>query len=127
MLSIYMRLSFLSLFLLIMACSSSPSLQEGRWTGTLTPMNHPEIQNPVAYNVSYPDNRLSISVLGPGGEEIPTQNPRLQRDTLFFSFNEPEEQVLLDCALARKSDNTFGGRCSDSEGKWAEFTMEPPS
>lgn len=120
------KLHLLILILFLSTCTSQSRLEEGRWTGTLSPMNHPEIDNPVAYEVSYSDDELSVSVLGPGGETITTQNPVFEGDTLFFSFNEPEEQVLLNCALARTNGMSFEGRCSDTEGKWARFTMEPP-
>lgn len=89
-------------------------------------MNHPEMENPVSYKVTYTDDRLSISILDPGGALIPTNAPRLEGDTLFFSFNEPEEQVLLNCVLAKNNKKEYSGRCQDSEGKWAQFTMIPP-
>lgn len=116
-------------FFILFACESSPQLEEGYWGGTLTPMNHPDVANPMGYEVSYKDNLLTINVIGPDSSLIPTRNIRTENDTLYFQFNEPEEQVTLDCALARheSADEGFAGRCTDESGKWARFTMIPPN
>jgi len=114
------------LLMLFSACQSAPKLQEGRWTGVLTPMDHPDMQNPVGYDVSYKSDNLLINLIGPNNTSTATQNPCLERDTLFFAFNEPEEQVLLNCVLASNSNQGFAGRCTDPSGKWAHFTMRPP-
>lgn len=111
---------------LLAACSSSPHLQEGRWSGTLTPMNHPEMATPVAYEVGYEGDTLTIVLLGPGGDTVPTRTVRLAADTLYFTFVEPEESVPLDCTLGREDAGGFAGRCADAAGKWARFTMRPP-
>ena len=103
-------------------------LDEGRWSGYLTPMNHPEMQNPVSYEVSYENSDLDIQLIGPGAEPVQTMNPHVEGDTLYFSFNEPEEGVTLECRLASLSEGeaAFKGRCSDPSGKWALFAMIPP-
>lgn len=121
-----MKYLILPLLLLLVTCESDSKLQEGHWTGTLTPMNHPEMHNPVSYNVSYKENILTIELVGPGGNLIKTEKPRFQNDTLFFAFREPEEQMLLTCAFAEDSKTGFTGRCTDETGKWAQFTMQPP-
>lgn len=107
------------------ACGSSSRLEEGRWTGALTPMNHPDMANPVAYDVSYHGDALAIDLIGPGGAAVPTRDVRLTDDTLYFAFDEPEENVTLSCALGR-ADGGFAGRCTAPDGKWARFTMRPP-
>ncbi len=108
------------------ACSpSSPPLEPGVWTGTLTPMNHPDLHQPVTYDVQSSNGALSIALVGPGGQAVPTRSVQLDPDTLFFTFDEPEEQVPLDCALVRDADE-LAGRCTDASGKWARFTMRPP-
>lgn len=122
-----MKNLFIISFLFIAACNSSPELKEGRWTGHLTPMNHPDMSIPVNYDVTYTESGLKVNIIGSNGVPVVTQNPRLEDDTLFFVFNEPEEQVALDCALARTDTRGFSGKCSDSSGKWAMFTMIPPS
>ena len=108
------------------ACNSSYELQEGNWSGHLTPMNHPEMSIPVNYSVTYTKSGLNISIIGSDGVPVKTENPRIARDSLLFAFNEPEEQVKLDCALVRNNEMDFTGRCTDSSGKWAEFTMVAP-
>lgn len=117
---------------LLAACAATPEVEEGRWTGTLTPMNHPEMETPVGYDVRHADEGLSIVVIGPGGERMPARRPRLEGDTLTFSFVEPAAQVLLTCTLARTRAPAsptagFAGRCVDPTGKWAQFTMRRPA
>lgn len=114
---------------LITACQpdSKPKLQSGHWTGTLTPMNHPDMANPIDYEVSYKNDSLMLGIVGPDSTVIPTRVKRVEDDSLFFSFNEPEEQVLLDCAFGKKESGELAGRCTDSSGKWALLTMVPPN
>jgi len=89
-------------------------------------MNHSDMANPIAYDVRYEGDALAIDLIGPGGETIPVRGTRLEEDTLFFVFDEPEEGVALECALAREDAGKFAGRCTDASGKWARFTMQPP-
>lgn len=119
---------FLTLLLLIVACQPTPELKEGRWSGTLTPMNHPEMENPINYEISYPAGSLSIDVISPDSSEIPTRNDQFENDTLYFQFDEPEEQVTLNCSLGRMNnqEGSFSVRCTDPNGQWAYFTMIPP-
>lgn len=108
------------------ACGTSARLEEGRWTGALMPMTHPDVANPVVYDVGYEGSVLHIDLVAPGGAAVPTREVSLETDTLRFTFNEPEEGVRLRCALARDGAGGFAGRCADIEGKWAGFTMRPP-
>ena len=110
------------------ACSAQPSqpvLQEGTWTGGLTPMNHPDRVMPLTYQVSRVEGQWSI-VLKNGETQTPTRALTIEGDTLSFVFNEPEENVELTCAFGRQADASYAGRCADAEGKWAHFTMTPP-
>jgi hypothetical protein len=111
---------------LLSACQSSPGLEAGRWTGTLTPMNHSEMKTPVSYDVRREGAELAIDLIGPGGAPVSTRNPRLEGDTLFFAFSEPEEQVPLKCALGAEKTGGYAGKCIGPSGKWARFTMSPP-
>jgi hypothetical protein len=80
------------------ACSapdSAPALPEGTWTGTLTPMNHPEMNNPVAYDVRYVEDTLAIDLIGPNDSRIATRAVHLTADSLHYRFDEPEEGVTL--------------------------------
>lgn len=114
------------LVLAFAGCASSEQpLRAGTWWGALTPMNHPEMANPVSYDVSYPDGVLAIALTGPGGETLPTRDLRLDGDTLRFVFDEPDAGLPLICALGRNGDD-FAGRCTDPGGQWARFTMLPP-
>ena len=125
-----------ALLLLVAACrpdsSTAVRIPEGTWIGALTPQNHPEMQTPVGYQVRYARDRLQVDLVGPGGDTMATRRPRLDGDTLRFAFQEPEEQVVLTCALGREARDgealsatpvQFAGRCTDPNGQWARFTM----
>lgn len=114
---------------ILISCQSSPQIEEGHWTGTLTPMNHPDMHNPIGYEVTFKNEGLIVQIIGPDSSLIPTRNTRVENDTLYFQFNEPEEQVELDCKLGRQENlyKGFVGRCTDESGKWARFTMIPPN
>ncbi|NGP88089.1 hypothetical protein [Fodinibius halophilus] len=122
-----MKYLILLLVCVAVSCQSNDQrLEEGRWIGSLSPMSHPDMENPVAYAVSYNENdELEIILIGPSGDPIQTRKPELKADTLTFSFKEPEEQVFLNCKLVREQ-SAFSGKCTDMEGKWAQFTMNPP-
>ena len=102
-----------------------PALQEGTWTGGLTPMNHPDMVLPLTYEVRRIHGKLSITLIA---EETrtPTRALKIEDDTLSFIFNEPEENVELTCAFTRQADAGYAGRCTDAEGKWGHFIMTPP-
>lgn len=118
----------LSLLLVLAACEpAAPTLQEGTWTGGLTPMNHPDMVTPLTYDVRAEDGAYAIALVGPGGGAVPMRSVRLEGDTLRYVFNEPEEGVALRCALGRQGDGSYAGRCTDPDGKWARFTMTPPA
>ncbi len=75
----------------------------------------------------YEGEELQISIVGHDSSLISTKEILLTADTLYFSFSEPEEQVELDCALAKNKAAEFSGKCVDPSGKWAKFTMTPPT
>ena len=109
------------------AQTRAQDLQEGTWTGALTPMNHPEMATPLTYDVRHVGDSLAISFGMPGSPELmATREVALVADTLHFAFDEPEADVRLDCALGRQEDGSYAGRCADAEGKSATFTMIPP-
>lgn len=122
-----MKYVALVLLCVLAACNARTgqmTLQEGTWTGHLTPMNHPDMHTPVIYDVRGTDS-LTIS-LNVADTSVPVRAIQLEGDTLAFVFNEPEADVLLTCALARQADDSYAGRCADGSGKWAHFTMLPP-
>ena len=111
------------------ACTTQPdgtSVQEGTWSGGLTPMNHPDLTTPLTFDVVVDDGQLGITIGGPGGILVDTREAVLDGDTLRFVFNEPEMDVLLTCALGSDGSDTFAGRCADADGKWATVTMTAP-
>jgi hypothetical protein len=124
----------LSAALSLSACASVPTdsspasaLPEGTWTGTVTPMNHPDRPTPITYEVSTEGGALSVVLRGLDGQGLPVRAALLSGDTLRFQFNEPEGNLPLDCALVRLPTGTFDGRCADADGRWARFTMVPPA
>jgi hypothetical protein len=90
-------------------------------------MNHPDISYPIEYVVSYNRDNLILSIVGPDSVLVPTQDERIEGDSLFFSFTEPEQRALLKCAFGKKETGEFTGKCTDTSGKWAQFTMVPPN
>ena len=120
-----MKKSIVVLITLVAACSAQPALQEGTWTGGLTPMNHPDMVIPLTYAVSRVDGQWSI-VLNNDDRQTPTRAVTIEGNTLSFVFNEPEENAELTCTFVRQADAGYAGRCADAEGKWARFTMVPP-
>jgi len=86
---------------LFVECEPEDQLLTGRWSGHLTPMNHPKMQSPVAYQVNYKGDTLQIDIIGQDSSVIPAKDILFTEDTLFFIFNEPEEKVVLDRALAK--------------------------
>jgi hypothetical protein len=106
-------------------CTPTPDLTPGRWTGTLTPMNHPDMRTPVAYDVRHADGALALDVVVSADTHLPARELRLSADSLFFVFDEPDAGVPLACAWGRDGAG-FAGRCTDASGKWARFTMQPP-
>ena len=118
---------FALLGLPLAACTSAPAerLPEGTWTGTFTPMNHPDMHAPVTYDVRYADAALALSITAPDGTPLPARDVAYTADALRFTFDEPDANVPLDCTLDAEATG-FAGRCTDAEGKWARFTMRPP-
>jgi len=89
-------------------------------------MNHPEMSIPVNYDVVYTESGLAITIIEANGVPARAENIYLKEDALLFTLNEPGEQVVLECSQSKTEVNGFTGRCTDSSGKWAQFTMVPP-
>ena len=122
-------LYFVLVGLTLTACTAadSPGLKPGIWTGSLTPMNHPDVSTPLSYSVTMSDATVSIDIEGPGGTSRPARAIEILTDRLLFVFDEPEQDVELECNLALVDEGKYEGRCTDSEGKWAFFRMEAPT
>ncbi|MEM1128179.1 MAG: hypothetical protein AAGI71_16150 [Bacteroidota bacterium] len=121
------RFALVALLLLGACTSSAPdSLSEGTWTGTITPMNHPDRPSPITYEVRQATGGYQLTLQAGGGSGLAARDLTLQADTLAFTFNEPEAQVPLRCVLVAEPDGHYAGRCTDPGGQWARFTMHPP-
>jgi hypothetical protein len=114
------------IMLCVLISCSNVDLQDGIWTGSFSPMNHPESVSPIMYDVTHRNDVLAITLVGPDSLLMRTRGLRLTPDTLYFVFDEPEAGVALECALARAKEDRYEGRCEDADGKWATFTMVPP-
>ncbi|MDX1531809.1 MAG: hypothetical protein R3362_09815 [Rhodothermales bacterium] len=100
----------------------------GTWTGTLTPMNHPDLHTPLVYEVGHEADGLTLA-LGPAEADVQVraEDVRLDADALHFWFREPDAAVRLDCEFRRRDDGSYAGRCTDADGKYATLTMRPPT
>jgi len=87
-------------------------------------MNQPSTRATLNYQVDYIEENVSLLIHSPGGKKIQTRALQLTKDSLFFSYNRPEQEEVLSCGLKRVNKNYYYGRCADSEGKWATFTMK---
>lgn len=109
------------------ACQGPPpTLDTGTWTGHLTPQNHPEMQIPLAYEVTHDDGALAITLVSEAGTRTALRDVDFADSVLTFTFVEPDAGVPLACSLLPQADGRFVGRCTDAEGKWGLFTMIPP-
>ena len=100
-------------------------LEQGTWTGTLTPP--PGIEVPVTFEVGGTDGALSIVMTAPLVEPPMVFNDvKLDGDELTFWW---APDIRLDCRLLRKEDGSFEGPCSDGSGPAGEgiLKMLPPS
>ncbi len=100
-------------------------LEQGTWTGTLTPP--PGIEVPVTFEVGGTDGALSIVMSAPLVEPPMVFNDvKLDGDELTFWW---APDIRLDCRLLRKQDGSFEGPCSDGSGPAGEgiLKMLPPS
>lgn len=123
-----MRRLLLSAVLLSAACTGAPSeapapLAEGRWAGSLTPMNHPDQATPVAFDIREDRGAWTVTLLGPGGATLPGRDVSWDGATLRFTFDEPEAGVPLACAWTSREGAVLAGRCTDADGRWAQFDV----
>ena len=100
-------------------------LEQGTWTGTLTPPPGGEV--PVTFEVGGTDGALSIVMSAPLVEPPMVFNDvKLDGDELTFWW---APDIRLDCRLLRREDGIFEGPCSDGSGPAGEgiLKMLPPS
>lgn len=122
-----LTLAFAVLGLTITGCEKPPpTLEEGKWTGTIIPIAHPDQRTEVYYRVSYESQDLRIQIGTSETEARPVRAIQLTADSLRFIFNEPEADVELSCTFGLQSNGVYEGPCADAAGKSAHFTMRPP-
>ena len=100
-------------------------LEQGTWTGTLTPPPGGEV--PVTFEVGGTDGVLSIVMSAPMVEPPMVFNDvKLDGDELTFWW---APDIRLDCRLLRREDGIFEGPCSDGSGPAGDgiLKMLPPS
>jgi hypothetical protein len=111
-----------------LAAQDAPTLLElGVWSGSLTPMHHPDAPTPLGIAVSGSVGSQAIEIRGPGDLVLPTHDVAVSEAGVVFSFLEPEADVPLRCDLRFDHGGTLTGRCTDPDGKWARLTLRPPS
>ena len=116
-----------TLAIVALGCDQPPPLlPEGKWTGTIVPLNQPDLRSEVYYRVSYEGQALTIVIGMTGMESRAARDVVVTTDSLKFVFDEPEGDVPLECGLGLHSTGNYEGLCADSGGKSAYFTMRPP-
>lgn len=73
-----MRTGRLLLVLMLSGCTNADTLPEGRWTGSMSPMNHSDLRTDIVFDVSITAGELPIVLIGPGGKEINVSEPWLE-------------------------------------------------
>jgi hypothetical protein len=103
-----------------LAASAQQKLEVGKWTGTVTPPGEP-ITN-VTYDVTMKGDTIAITLNAGDHGSFQMEEVKLAEGKLTFHFT-PGPRV--DCALERKEDGSFAGRCTDGS-EAAEMVMVPP-
>jgi len=116
------------LALIAAAPVGAQELEQGTWTGTLTPPAAPAgVEVPVTFEVGGTDGALSIVMSAPMVEPPMVFNDvKLDGDELTFWW---APDIRLDCRLLRREGGIFEGPCSDGSGPGGDgiLKMLPPS
>ena len=118
-----MRYIFL-LAVLLVSCSVSNKLPSGPWSGYVSSMDKPESRTTIRYQVDHSQENVSLKILGPRGMNIQTKGLEMTQDSLFFSYDKLDQSGSLSCGMKKVNKNYYYGQCTDTEGKWAVFTMK---
>lgn len=103
-----------------------PTLEEGKWTGTAMPMGHPEQRTELTYRISNTLDGINMTIGTTFNDGRPGRDVEMTVDTLYFVFDEHQQDVELHCALGLQPNGNYEGKCIDSDGKWTWFMMRPP-
>ena len=112
------------LSILLTACSTTQKLPTGSWSGYVSPMDFPNSRIILNYKVYDLGESVGLQIFSPGGTEIQTKNIQMTKDSLFFSYDKQKQQGEFSCGLEKVNKHYYYGRCTDSDGKWALFTMK---
>jgi len=126
MLSYLKVIGFLIISFASIISGSAQSLHLGDWTGTLTPMNHPDMHLPMKYIVSEDNDNVTLTLVTENGTTTEARNIKMTKSTLAFVFNETDANVELTCHFNKDKVGRYKGKCQDKMGKWGLFTMIPP-
>ena len=122
-----MRQLLLLLMILLTSCSTTKTLPSGHWSGYLSPMDQADKRTDLKYLVDHTDDLLSLQIFGPRGLNIEPKEVQMANDTLFFSFDKLDQTGTNTCALRKINKKYYYGRCTDSDDRWAVFTMQHSS
>lgn len=95
-------------------------LEEGTWTGTMTPPEGGDA--PVTYDVSRGPGGLEITMTVEGMDPRPLRDIRLEDDVLRFTF---DMGVEVTCNLTARDGGGFAGPCGDEDRQAGRLTMTP--
>ena len=111
----------LALLAIVPIAVSAQKLEPGKWTGTVTPPGEGVVN--VTYDVAMKGDTLTITLNAAEHGSFPLQEVKLVDKKLTFFFT-PGPRI--ECALDRKDDGSFAGKCGDGSGENADMVMLPP-
>ena len=102
------------------ATGSAQDLQDGMWSGTMTPPDGTDV--PITYQVSHPNAELAITFVSPMGNSS-FSDIRFEDGVLLFSWS---PGPLLECELEPQEKGGYYGDCIDDSGTTGQLRMTPP-
>ena len=112
-------------FGVVVACSQTlhaQPLEEGRWTGYLVSPTGELFD--VGYEVAAEAGALNVTMVWSRGPS-PLYDVRLERDTLWFSWN-MESDFRLNCIMLLEQRSHYKGSCKGPYGGFGLMVMAPP-
>jgi hypothetical protein len=118
-------LRFLGLLAALLVVTSSglasQQLASGTWTGKGVDPGGEEF--PFTVEVQNSGDSLTMSLIGPDGEQLALTNIRFNEGKLLFQW---EPGVVVNCELSPVEDGGYSGPCSDESGGTGTLTITPP-
>lgn len=109
--------------IILSSCSTTQKLPSGQWSGYFSSIDKPDNRTTLKYEVDNQQENVSLQIFGPQGMYIETYGLEMTKDTLYFSFDKLDKTGLLSCALKKVNKNYYYGKCIDTDGRGALFTM----